>query len=59
MHWASMHNQFNNATDHETACRAYAALFYESATACQGQPACVVDAENDQEIAAPDSEINA
>jgi len=38
---------------------AHAALFYESATACQAAAACVGDAEHDQEITPPDSAINA
>jgi hypothetical protein len=38
---------------------AHAALFYESATACQAAAARVGDAEHDQEITLPDSAINA
>ena len=31
-HWAAVRSQFNNVTDRETACRAYAASFYEAVT---------------------------
>jgi hypothetical protein len=61
-HWAAIRSQFNNAADHEAACRAYAASFYASVTARQAAAGCIREtdhADNGQEIAALDSEINA
>jgi hypothetical protein len=59
---AATRSQFNNAADHEAACRAYAASFYASVTARQAAAGCIREtdhADNGQEIAALDSEINA
>jgi hypothetical protein len=55
MHWAAVRSQFNNATDHEAACRAYAASFYESVMTRQAVADCV----GYSGITALDSEINA
>ena len=54
-HWAAVRSQLNKATDHEAACRAYAASFYESVTTRQAAAGCTGGAD----IAALDSEINA
>jgi len=48
-------SQLTKATDHETACRAYAASFYESVTTRQAAAGCTGDAV----ITALDSVINA
>ena len=58
-HWAAIRNQFTSATDHEAACRAYAASFYDSVTTRQAASGCILDPGHDQEIATLDSEINA
>jgi len=54
-HWVAVRRQFNNATDHEAACRAYAASFYESVTTRQAAASCTAGAD----ITVLDSEINA
>lgn len=54
-HWAAVRSQFRNATDHEAACRAYAASFYESVTTRQAATGCTDKAD----ITALDSEVNA
>jgi hypothetical protein len=54
-HWAAVRSQFSNATDHEAACRAYAASFYESVTTRQAAAGCT----GYSGIIALDSEINA
>ena len=53
-HWVAVRRQFNNATDHEAACRAYAASFYESVTTRQAAVGCI----GDTAITALDSEID-
>ena len=53
-HWAAVRSQLSKATDHEAACRAYAASFYESVTTRQAAAGCTGDAD----ISALDSEIN-
>jgi hypothetical protein len=54
-HWAAVRSQLNKATDHEAACRVYAASFYESVTTRQAAAGCTGGAD----ITALDSEINA
>jgi hypothetical protein len=54
-HWAAVRSRFSKATDHEAACRAYAASFYESVTTRQAAAGCTDDAD----INAIDAEINA
>ena len=54
-HWAAVRSQLSKATDHEAACRAYAASFYESVTTRQAVASCTGGAD----ISALDSEINA
>jgi hypothetical protein len=58
-HWAAVRSQFSTATDHEAACRAYAASFYESVTTRQTAAGCTRDADREHHIIALDSEINA
>lgn len=53
-HWSAVRSQFSNATDRETACRAYAASFYESVTTRQAAAGCPGDAS----VSALDLEIN-
>lgn len=59
MHWAVARNQLDKVTEHDTACRTYAALFYESVTTRQAVADCTRDGDYDSEIAALDSEIDA
>src|SRR4051812_6610919 len=54
-HSAAVRSQLSKATDHEAACRAYAASFYESVTTRQAAAGCTGDAD----ISAIDSDINA
>jgi hypothetical protein len=54
-HWAAIRSRFGKATDHEAACRAYAASFYESVTTRQAAAGCL----DDVDISALDSEVNA
>ena len=54
-HWAAVRSQLSKATDHEAACRAYAASFYESVTTRQAAAGCTDDAD----ISAIDADINA
>jgi len=54
-HWAAVRSQLNKAMDHQAACRAYAASFYESVTTRQAAAGCTGGAD----ITALDSEINA
>ena len=54
-HWAAVRSQLSKATDHEAACRVYAASFYESVTTRQAAAGCTGSAD----ITALDSEINA
>jgi hypothetical protein len=54
-YWAAVRSQLNKATDHEAACRAYAASFYESVTTRQAAAGCTGGAD----ITALDSVINA
>ena len=44
-HWAAVRSQLNKVTDHEAACRAYAASFYESVTTRQAAAGCTADAD--------------
>jgi|SRR2546426_6439583 len=53
-HWAAVRSQLNKATDHEAACRVYAASFYESVTTRQAAVGCI----GDTAITALDSEID-
>jgi hypothetical protein len=53
-HWAAVRSQLSKATDHEAACRAYAASFYESVTTRQAAAGCTGGAD----ISALDSEID-
>ena len=54
-HWAAVRSQLDKATDHEAACRAYAASFYQSVTTRQAAAGCTGDAD----ITALDADINA
>jgi hypothetical protein len=54
-HWAAVRSQLDKATDHEAACRAYAASFYQSVTTRQAAAGCTGDAD----ITALDTDINA
>jgi hypothetical protein len=54
-HWAAIRSQFKTASDHEAACRAYAASFYESVTTRQAATGCT----GYPDVTALDSEINA
>ena len=53
-HWA-VRSQLSKATDHDAACRAYAASFYESVTTRQAAAGCTDHAD----ISAIDADINA
>ncbi len=44
-HWAAVRSQLNKVTDHEAACRAYAASFYASVTTRQAAAGCTADAD--------------
>lgn len=57
--WAAIRRQFVNATDHQTACRVFAASFYESVAARQAAAICVRDADRNLDIGAINSEIDA
>jgi hypothetical protein len=57
--WAGVRKQFVNTTDHEMACRVFAASFYESVMTRYAAVACARDAERDPDISALNSEINA
>jgi hypothetical protein len=54
-HSATIRSRFNKATDHEAACRAYAASFYELVTTRQAAAGCTGHGD----VGALDSEINA
>ena len=54
-HWAAVRSRFSDAADHEAACRAYAASFYESVTTRHAAAGCT----GYPDITALDSEINA
>jgi hypothetical protein len=54
-YWAAVRSQLNKAMDHEAACRAYAASFYESVTTRQAAAGCI----GDTDITVLDSVINA
>jgi hypothetical protein len=54
-HWAAIRSRFDDKRDHEAACRAYAASFYESVTTRQAAAGCV----GYPDVTALDSEINA
>jgi hypothetical protein len=54
-HWAAVRSQFSHASDHQAACRAYAASFYESVTTRQAATGCTAAAD----ITALDFEVNA
>ncbi|MBR1212814.1 hypothetical protein [Bradyrhizobium sp. JYMT SZCCT0180] len=51
--------QLFNATDHEMACRAFAAAFVELVMARRVAATCVQEANRDSDINALDAEINA
>jgi hypothetical protein len=51
--------QLFNATDHEMACRAFAAAFVELVMARRVATTCVQEADRDSDINALDAEINA
>ena len=53
-HWAAIRSQLDKATDHEAACRAYAASLYELVTTRQTAAGCT----DYPDISALDSEIN-
>jgi hypothetical protein len=57
--WAGVPKQFVNTTDHEKACRVFAASFYESVMTRYAAVACARDAERDPDVSALDPEINA
>jgi hypothetical protein len=57
--WAAVRKQLVTATDHDMACRIFAASFYESALARQAAVACAHAADLDPDVSALDSEINA
>ena len=57
--WAAIRRQFVNATDHQMACRVFAASFYESVAARQAAAICVRDADRYLDIGAINSEIDA
>ena len=57
--WAGVRKHFVNTTDHETACRVFAASFYELVITRYAAVACARDAERDPDVSALDSEINA
>jgi hypothetical protein len=57
--WDGVRKQFVNTTDHEMACRIFAASFYESVVTRYATVACARGAERDPDISALDSEINA
>jgi hypothetical protein len=57
--WAAIRRQFVNATDHQVACRAFAASFYESVATRQAAAICVHDADRNPDIGAINSEIDA
>jgi hypothetical protein len=57
--WAAIRRQFVNATDHQMACRVFAASFYESVVARQAAAICVGDADRYLDIGAINSEIDA
>jgi hypothetical protein len=54
-HSATVRSRFNKATDHDAACRAYAASFYELVTTRQAAAGCA----GYSDVGALDSEINA
>jgi hypothetical protein len=51
--------QFFNTTDHEMACRAFAAAFVELVMARRVAATCVREVDRDSDINALDAEINA
>ena len=53
-HWAAVRGQLDKAVDHEAACRAYAASFYESVTTRQAIAGCTGNAD----VTTLDSEIS-
>jgi hypothetical protein len=57
--WAAIRRQFVNATDHQMACRVFAASFYESVATRQSAANCVHDADRNPDISSIDSEIDA
>lgn len=57
--WAAIRRQFVNATDHQMACRVFAASFYESVATRQAAAICVHDADRNPDISAINSEIDA
>lgn len=59
MRWAAVRSRFDGAANHEAACRAYAAAFYESVTTRQAAGGCIRGEDHDRDITELDSEINA
>ena len=59
MRWAAIRGRLDRTADHDTACRAYAASFYELVTMRQAVAGCIRDADHGRDIAALDSEIDA
>ncbi|MDI3561908.1 hypothetical protein [Bradyrhizobium sp. Arg816] len=57
--WTTVRSHPAGGTDKDTACRAYAASFYESVTMRQAAATCVRDTEQDRALAALDLEIDA
>ena len=57
--WAAVRKQLVTATDHDMACRVFAASFYESVLARQAAVACAHATDLDPDVSALDSEINA
>ena len=57
--WTMARNHPASSIDKETACRAYAASFYESVTMRQAVATCVRDKNHQRTLAALDSEIDA
>jgi hypothetical protein len=57
--WAAVRKRLVTATDHDMACRVFAASFYESVLARQAAVACAHAADLDFDISVLDSEIDA
>ena len=57
--WATVRRQSVNTANHDIACRAFAASFYESVATRQAAAVCAYDADHDRHISAIDTEIDA
>ena len=57
--WTTVRSHPAASVDKDTACRAYAILFYQSVTMRQAAATCARDAGQTQALAALDSEIDA